>query len=64
MSASLLVVIKDGNGYTGSSGVVSITSQVIKFNYKRCAEEAMHEILRTYEGSSMKIKVTLLEDTA
>lgn len=65
MSTSLLVVINAGNGYSGSSNVPAVTSQVVAFANRFEAVAAMNELIADYEQvSSMRIKVTLLEGTA
>lgn len=64
MSTSLLVVIKGSNGYTGSTGILSITSQLIKFNSKWDAERAEDQIHESYKETGYTIRTTILEGTA
>lgn len=64
MSTSLLVVIKGSNGYTGSTGILSVTSQVIQFYSKWDAERAESQLYEDFKESSFTIKTTILEGTA
>ncbi|ATN92809.1 hypothetical protein QGX11_gp046 [Pseudomonas phage PPSC2] len=65
MSVTLLVVITAGNGYSGSSNVPAVTSQVIRFNYTFDAVAAEKEIHKYYqEVNGIRVHTTILEGTA
>lgn len=65
MSVTMLVVVKASNGYTGTTGQMSVTSQVLKFNSKFDALEAETELHKSYqELNNIRVYTTILEGTA
>ena len=65
MSVTLLIVVKAGNGYTGSSAQMSVTSQVVKFDSKFYAELAQKDLHKSYEElNNIRVYTTILEGTA
>lgn len=65
MSVTLLIVVKAGNGYTGSNAQMSVTSQVLKFNSKFDAAKAETELHKSYqELNNIRVYTTILEGTA